>query len=93
MLTKEKGYKMKLPNFKNAGENEVLAYVVFKESTLGYLFKIGNTVNLGVLHGSVLKGGLDWLNGPYDVTYQMDKVRVATKADFDDFRVSSKGHI
>ena len=37
-------------------EKEVLAHVVFKEHTLGYLFRIGNTLQLGILHASVLRG-------------------------------------
>ena len=76
-------------------ENEVLAHVVYKEHTLGYLFRIGSRLHLGILHTSILKGSpLNELSS--DVTIlpcEMKHVREATQQDFDDYRVSSKGHL
>lgn len=76
-------------------ENEVLAYVVFKEHTLGYLFRIGNTLYLGILHGLVLKGSpYGYLSDNITIaSWEFEHVREATQQDFDDYRVSSKGHL
>lgn len=41
---------------------------------------------VSVLHGLVLKGGCDWKNGPVSISAG-DKIRPATGADFDTFRV------
>lgn len=62
------------------------SYVVVNEHTLGYVYS-DHPGMFGILHTSILKGSTydryeDWrhLNG-------LDKVRPATKADFDDYRV------
>ncbi|AGR47637.2 hypothetical protein SmphiM12_005 [Sinorhizobium phage phiM12] len=70
-------------------------YVVLNGHTLGYLFDGFPTDKpewMGVLAGSVLLGGYDWKNGPVVVLPGND-VRLATKEDFDFFRVSWKGHL
>ncbi len=75
-------------------KNEVLAYVVFKEHTLGYLFCLGKTLYLGMLHPSVLRGS-PWnlLTGNVIInTFDFEHVRKATEKDFDDYRVLSKGY-
>jgi len=71
-----------------------MKYVVLNENTLGYLFEYKTLLMLGVLAGSVLKGGFDWKNGPI-IIGELDKknLRSATQKDFNFFRVSSKGHI
>ncbi|MCA9496188.1 MAG: hypothetical protein KC589_04555 [Nanoarchaeota archaeon] len=73
--------------------NEVIEYVVFKEHTLGYLFKdrLGN-LNLGVLHGKVMRGGYNDLDGPVAINESDLKfVKFATKKDFEFYRVLPKG--
>ena len=78
-----------------AEENTVLAYVVFKEHTLGYLFRFRSNLHLGILHASVLKGSpLNTLSSHVTIaSYEFENVREATQKDFDDYRVSSKGHL
>jgi hypothetical protein len=71
-------------------------YIVLNEHTLGYIIEgmpapIGYSY-MGILHGSVIKGGHDWKNGPV-LIHPSDKVRQATLKDFEDYRVCSKGHI
>lgn len=61
-----------------------IKYVVKDEHTLGYLQE--NSALMGVLHGSVLKGGHDWRNGA--VSTFGSKIRPATKEDFEAFRVT-----
>jgi hypothetical protein len=74
-------------------KNEVLAYVVFKEHTLGYLFCIGKTLYLGILHGNIFKGGYDWKIGNVIINpFDFEHVRKATEKDFDDYRVLSNGY-
>ena len=79
-----------------AEENTVLAHVVFKEHTLGYLFRIGNSLHLGILSASVLKGS-PWnslLTGNVQIfSDQFEYVREATQKDFDSFNESSNGHL
>lgn len=87
---------MDFDKFKSSKEEDgtALAYVVFKEHTLGYLFRLGNHFYLGVLHGSVIKGGISQMNSPYMLLCgDHEHVREATQKDFDDYRVSSKGHL
>lgn len=66
-------------------------YHVMNENTLGFILPT-QPGYLSVLHGSVLKGGHDWKNGPVPIS-SLDKLRDATLADFDEYRVSPKGHI
>lgn len=58
-------------------------YVVKDEHTLGYM--IGNTGNMGVLAGSVVRGGHNWINGSVSVFGSV--IRDATLADFEAYRV------
>lgn len=67
-------------------------YYVLNENTLGYVYA-EQPNRMGVLAGSVLKGGHDWRNGPVAIMPGIDKLRPATLADFDEYRVSPKGHI
>ena len=77
-----------------ATENVVLEHVVYKEHTLGYLFRVGTMVLMGVHAGSVLRGGYDWRNGSVPILAgDMRSLRTATKADFAAYRVESKGHL
>lgn len=68
-------------------------YFVLDENTLGYVNL--NYPNLfGVLHGSVLKGGHDWKNGPVWITERdRSRMRDATLEDFEEYRVSPTGHL
>lgn len=59
-------------------------YLVVNENTLCYAQE--GTVMLGVLTGSVLRGGRDWKNGAIFVA-PSDKVRPATEEDFESYRV------
>ncbi|MFA7483909.1 MAG: hypothetical protein WC314_25670 [Vulcanimicrobiota bacterium] len=65
-------------------------YVVMNENTLGYLTPV--PFQLGVLAGSMLKGGHDPLNGVALIT-PSDRLRPAKKADFDTFRVVANGYL
>lgn len=69
--------------------NTLIQYVVYCEHILGYLFKTTNgTILLGVLHGSVLEGRIIWMNSPHVLLpADLQQVRTATKADFEDYRV------
>ncbi len=58
-----------------------MKYVVKDEHTLGYL----RGDQMGVLAGSVMRGGHDWKNG--EVHTSGAKIRAATLADFDTYRV------
>lgn len=60
-------------------------YVVKDEHTLGYLD--GNSSLMSILAGSVIKGGHDWKNGPVAIVPGCTKLRRATVADFEAFRV------
>jgi hypothetical protein len=61
-------------------------YVVLDENTLGYLIP-EMPGYVGVLAGSVLKGGRDPMNGPALISPGLTKVRQATLDDFKSFRV------
>ena len=75
-------------------KDTVLGYVVFNNHTLGYLFRWFGTLGLGVLGSKVIKGGINWKNGPRFINSKDFKhIREATKKDFDYFNVSSTGHI
>lgn len=71
-------------------------YIVINENALCYRLNNGELVAgyslCGVLAGSVLRGGPDPKNGTIAVGPD-DKVRAATNADFDFFRVSPTGHL
>lgn len=58
-------------------------YLVHNESTLCY--SMPGTMFLNVLHGSVIRGGRDWKNGPF-LSCHSDQLRGATKQDFATYR-------
>lgn len=66
-------------------------YYVLNEHTLCYTI-CGSPELLGVLAGSVIRGGHDWKNGPVSAGGS-DTLRPATLEDFEAYRVSPKGHI
>lgn len=61
-------------------------YVVMDEHTLGYLDETSPWL-MGVLAGSVLKGGYNPLNGPVSIVPGHTRLRQATEADFAAYRV------
>lgn len=63
-----------------------VTYVVKDEHTLGYIYE-DYPQWMGVLHGSVLKGGHDWRNGNVFIT-DTCTIRPATPADFNEYRVT-----
>jgi len=65
-------------------------YLVGDEHTLVY--KYPGQLMMGVLAGSVIRGGHNPLNGCV-VASQFKTLRPATVEDFKFFRVSHKGHI
>ncbi|WP_018234321.1 hypothetical protein [Thioalkalivibrio thiocyanodenitrificans] len=69
-----------------------MQYVVMNENTLG-IIRESSPQALEVLAGSVLKGGHDPKNGMVAVSMRPGALRPATKADFEAFRVSAKGHL
>ena len=77
------GYNSQLNSVRDNDMNtQELFYVVNEENTLGYLNQFSNM--MGVLQGSVLKGGSDWKNGSISVLKK--NVRPATENDFHFFR-------
>jgi hypothetical protein len=65
----------------------IVRYVVMDEHTLGYLDN-STPMYVHVLHGSVLKGGHDWKNGPAIISPGHTILRPATTNDFAEYRVS-----
>jgi hypothetical protein len=66
--------------------NTATKYVVLNENTLGYINETDpNTV--GVLAGSVIRGGHNPLNGPVTIVPTIDEVRPAKIEDFATYRV------
>lgn len=64
--------------------------VVVNENTLGYILP-ETPETLGVLHASILKGALFCVHPEPKHISSLDKVRLATEKDFDDYRMSFKG--
>lgn len=64
-------------------------YVVINENALGYVLPGGM---IGILASSIIRGGPSCMNGPISPGAS-DVVRDATQADFDSYRVSSRGHL
>lgn len=70
-----------------------MRYIVINENTLGYIDPSWPWSGwIGVLAGSLIKGGRNWKDGP-TVIGSTDVVRDATVTDFELFRVSPKGHL
>jgi hypothetical protein len=63
-------------------------YVVLNENTLGYINE-ERPNTLGVLAGSVIRGGHVWSNGPVTIVPTVDKVRPATREDLETYRVAA----
>lgn len=61
-------------------------YVVENENTLGYINDDFPSW-MGVLAGSVRKGGRDWKNGAAYIIPGITQLRQATRADFAEYRV------
>lgn len=70
---------------------EQAKYVVLNENTLCYRIEATPSM-LGVLAGSVRRGGHNPLYGPVSFTPSC-ALREATQKDFDEYSVCSKGHI
>lgn len=66
-------------------------YVVLGEHTLCYRIPQA-PLTLGVLAGSVIRGGHNPLNGPVSILPN-EKMRPATIEDFEFFRVCHVGHL
>lgn len=65
-------------------------YIVINENTLAY--RIEGSQFVGVLAGSVVRGGRNPLDGTIPIS-PLDKVRDATLGDFESYRVCAKGHL
>jgi hypothetical protein len=63
--------------------------IVVNEHTLAYQGQ--NTRNYNVLHASILKGAPFNVLPEPKILSRLDKVRLASEEDFDEFRVSPKG--
>lgn len=60
--------------------------VVVNEHTLGYIIP-AQPNQAGILQASILRGAThSWMEGPLPLS-SLDKVRTATRADFDTFHV------
>ena len=69
-----------------------MKYFVVDENKLCYEIPGGTT--LGVLAASVLRGSShSWLDGPIARPIDKSRIRPATANDFEEFRVSPKGHL
>lgn len=66
-------------------------YYVKNENTLGYIYS-EQPEFFNILAGKPQLGGDNWMDG-FVAHGSSDKLRPATQADFDYFRVCSKGHI
>lgn len=66
-------------------------YFVKNENTLGYVYP-AQPEFFNIIAGKPQIGGDNWVDG-FVAIGESDKLRVATKEDFDHFRVCSKNHI
>ncbi|MEI6752363.1 MAG: hypothetical protein WCK78_04275 [Paludibacter sp.] len=64
--------------------------VVVNENTLGYILP-ETPETLGVLHSSILRGAVFEVHPEPKHIISLDKVRLATEKDFENYRVSFKG--
>ena len=83
-----RGETMFKKQFKNAESNSIIDYVVYREHTLGYLFK-NNTgqAMIGILRANVLKGAVFSVNDDPFYLNNFDDVRKANDIDFEEYRV------
>jgi|GEM_PF-5983751 len=65
-------------------------YIVTDENTLGYV-RPDRPTQVGVLGASLIRGGRNWRDGPYELS-MVSAWRMATSKDFDTFRVCADGH-
>ncbi len=75
----------------NLGDDHGTKYVVVNDNTLGYI-QPNNPNWIGILHGSVLKGGFNDLDGPIHKS-QAKTIRPATLEDFKVYRVVPPPHL
>lgn len=66
--------------------------LVMNENTLGF-FTQQSQPYFQILAGDLLNGGHDWKNGVTCAMIGFDHLRPAVQADFDRFRVCSKGYL
>lgn len=66
-------------------------YIVVNENTLAYADD-SNSSLVGVLAGSVAKGGYNPKDGPISIS-RLDHVRLASVGDFNSYRVDARGHL
>lgn len=81
-------------DYSDKEDGESLDYVVLEEKNLGYLYRWGDYFFVGVLGHNVLRGGRRPDNGPVPLVpfeYYQPNLRLATQADFDEYRVYSTG--
>jgi hypothetical protein len=71
--------------------HKAVRHVVVNENTLAYIDP-RTPATASVHAGKVHLGGREWRNGPFQLS-PTDTVRLATRADFTYFRVSTKGHL
>lgn len=57
-----------------------VSYVVLNDNTLGYISEL-HPGTMGVLAGSITRGGHAWINGPVALA-SSDEIRPATNSDF-----------
>lgn len=67
-------------------------YIVMNENALG-LVHAGAPREMEVLASLTLKGGPNCLNGPVAFSPRIERIRQATLADFETFRISPTGHL
>ena len=79
---------MALPVIAANPQNE---FMVLNEHTLGYVSAREPDL-FCVLRGMPQRGGHDWKNGSVSLS-RLDQTRLASFADFHDYRVSSMGHV
>ena len=75
-------------------DGEVVAYVVYKEHTLGYLFKTNGEPTLGVLRAMMTKGAPFTMHDDNQAltVHDFKYLRKATTEDFNEYRVVSNGY-
>ena len=78
-----------LEDYDNSANSVVLDFVVVDENTLGYLYKNSGFFWVGVYRAK--QSGHQGKNGPMPIVPNHNVLRLATKKDFDLYRVDSEG--